>query len=58
MATGVEELSCVSKPRTKKASAGYDVGRSGPARNKYPCDGLEIFWNHTNIYRKLRIEAL
>lgn len=28
------------------------------ARKKYPRDGLEIFWNHTNIHRKYRIEAL
>lgn len=32
----------------------------GPGRQeeKYPRDGLEIFWNHTNIHRKYRIEAL
>lgn len=28
------------------------------ARKKYPRDGHEIFWNHTNIHRKYRIEAL
>jgi hypothetical protein len=45
-----------SREQKKKASAEY-VDRSGRARKKYPRDGLEIFWNHTNIHRKYRIDS-
>ena len=47
---------CLEAENKKKASAGY-VDRSGRARKKYPRDGLEIFWNHTNIHRKYRIDS-